>query len=205
MTNENPITVITSSKRFERVLVTMEKVLSSARAQMDVNSILRDCYGDDLAIFARSEGDNTLRTVLENLLDRVREEVLNGMKESLRERKVESQLLRLERIVQQLDHEEALRKQEDEWDKESAHQALQQAALPKGVTGPDDLIVCAAYKKMVEERDAMLAEIAAVEEETARLEAQRAEQAPRFQEHIDHLQRAAKELEKSADLCSMIS
>jgi ubiquinone biosynthesis protein COQ9 len=186
--------------RYKRLLQMYEKAMTHARSQMNVHEVLRDCYGDDLDMFDESG----LQTLLGDMLDRVKEEVLEGMKESLEERKVEELLEKVERIVQQLDQKEACQQQAEAWDKESAHRALQKAVLPKG-SEPGDLITYAAYQKMKSERDVMLAEIAEMDRETESLQAQREELVPQVQERIDQLQQVAKHLEKSADMCSMIS
>jgi hypothetical protein len=133
----------------------------------------------------------------------VQEEVLDGMKESLQKKKVEALLLAVERQVQCELKQDALQKGQDAADKESAHAALRDAVLPKGVT-PDDIIQVQAYKKLKSERNSLLADIERVEREASELETQRAEQSASVDQCMAQVQQVSKELERSADLCSMV-
>ena len=195
---------IQESVRFKLLLQIIQKAMTRTRAQLDLGQIAKDCYGDDLAIFGNNDDDNALEKLLESMLDRVDEQVLEGMKDWLEKKKVEELLLSVERDIHRQEQEELRKAQAEQDDKESAHRALKDATLPKGIT-PEDLVNLRAYEKMTSERDAMLQEIQQMETETAEFEAQRAKKSALVDQCLSKAKKLGKELEQSADICSMVS
>ena len=191
--------------------------MTRTRSQLNIPQIAKDCYGDDLSILFGSSSssnkdddnnnnnsDKAVIALFESMLDRVHEEVQQGMTESLEKHKVQELLCSVERCIHQFEQEAAAQKQADDHDKASARQAVLQVSLPEEVT-PADLVNLKAYEKMKLERDALEQEIANIEQETAELEAKRMEQSAIVDRSLQNVQKLGKELDQSADLCSMVS
>jgi len=192
-----------TSNRYQLLLRTIEKALTHSRSQLNVSEIIKDCYGDDLNILISSDGDNALLALFESMLDRVHDKVTEGVKEDLAERQIEKMLVKLEKVVETLDQEQARKETAEEWDKESARQALKKASV--GKTVPADMVVYATYEKIFKERENLLQELELIERETADLEAQRANKLIYIEQCLSELRKAAGEFEDSADMCSMMS
>jgi SMC interacting uncharacterized protein involved in chromosome segregation len=184
------------SVRYQRLLDVLDKALVESRNQFDVEKAIKDRYG---------EGDDTtvFRTMLSGVLDSVHREVTADMANQLQESDVGNKLKRVEAVIQQLEEESARKKQADAADKESTLSSLQSAKLPKDLQ-PDDWIKYRVYQKMTAEKKAMTAELDMVESETAELEASRAKRSTEINTSLGKMQEFHKELEKSADLCSMV-
>ena len=195
---------ITTSARYQRLVRVMEKALINSRAQFDIPAAIHQCYGEDASIFGSDEDVGLLQSVLEGMLDRVHDTVMEDMIKFLKEEHVEELLLKLERVVARLDAEEQRRREAEAQDKASARQALQEAKLPKGLD-PADIFTYHSYQEMVKERDAMKNEIALIEQEIQQLEAKNENDLNQVNLSLQKVVATGKELEKSADMCSMIS
>ena len=193
---------LVTSERYERLLLTLQKVFSSARGQLHTEQILREYYGRDNLDMV---GPEALKTVLENLLDSVRDQVLDGMSEYMQQQNMEQTLRQVETVLEYWQNHDAMQQQAQEHDRASAQQALEQASLPKGLTSPEDLLAQVTYDKLMAERNTLLEQIEAIEHETVRIQAEKQALEPQLEKHMQQWQQAAHELEKSADMCSMIS
>lgn len=192
-----------SSVRYERLLQVIAKALKQSRSQFDINKAIQECYGEDANIF---QGDNgsVLQALLESVLDKTNETVQEDMLVAMRENMVESKLLRLEKIIKQLEAQANQKQQAEENDKATAKQALDEAKLPDGLQ-PSDIITYRAYQKMLEEKEAMMREIEQVERQVEQLEADKELRSSKVHSQLKVVDQAGKELEKSADVCSTIS
>jgi hypothetical protein len=200
------------SIRYQRLLEVMDKAMNFSKSQFDVDKAVKECYGDDASIFAQSDsnngssgsGDNMLQAVLDDLLSSVQDQVAEEMRQHFRELNVADKLLKLEKIIQKLEQEDIQQKQAEDDDKQSARQALEQVRLPKGLT-PTDIVNFQAFQTMKKEKDAMLEEIATVEREIEQLNADKEERSRQMEERMSVMKEAGRELEKSADVCSMVA
>jgi hypothetical protein len=195
------------SIRYQRLLEVMDKAMACSKSQFDVDKAVNDCYGDDASIFAKGDangGDNMLQAVLDNLLSSVQDQVTEEMRQHFQELKVEGKLLKLEKIIQKLEQEEIQKRQAEEENKQSAEQVLDDLRLFKGIS-PTDIVNYQDFQKMKEERDAMVEEIASVEREIEQLNAQKEERSQQMKARFSCTKEASRELEKSADVGSMIA
>jgi preprotein translocase subunit SecD len=206
-----PSSPASQSIRYQRLLEVMDKVMTFSKSQFDVDKAVKECYGDDASIFAQSDSnngssgsDNMLQAVLDDLLSSAQDQVAEEMRKQLKELNVEDKLLKLEKIIQQLEQEEIQQRQAEDDDKQSARQALEQVRLPKGLS-PTDIVNYQAFQTMKKEKDAMLEEIATVEREIEQLNAKKEERSRQMEERMSVMKTAGRELEKSADFCSMVA
>jgi hypothetical protein len=200
------------SIRYQRLLEVMDKAMTFSKSQFDVGKAVKECYGDDASIFAQSDsnngssgsGDNMLQAVLDNLLSSVQDQVAEEMRQHFKELNVAEKLLKLEKIIQKLEQEDVQRRQAEDDDKQSARQALEQVRLPKGLS-PTDIVNYQAFQTMKKEKDAMVEEIAIVEREIEQLNADKEKRSLQMEERMSVMKEAGRELEKSADVCSMVA
>lgn len=209
MTSKVPLTTITNggrsdSIRYQRLLSVLEKALQTSRQKFDAEAAIREVYGDDAAIFGDDDNNGMLRSVLDSMLESVHDKVSTQMKTFLQEKDVEKQLSLLDAIIFKLEQQDADREKAESRDKHSARQALEDAKLPKGLS-PIDMINRKACEKLQQEKEDVLAELAAIEEEIEGLEAERQDRTTTMQRTLQTVQAFGKELEKSADKCSMVS
>jgi hypothetical protein len=200
------------SIRYQRLLEVMDKAMTFSKSQFDVDKAVKECYGDDASIFAQSDsnngssgsGDNMLQAVLDDLLSSVQDQVAEEMRQHFKELNVAEKLLKLEKIIQKFEQEDIKQRQAEDDDKQSARQALEQVRLPKGLT-PTDIVNFQAFQAMKKEKEAMLEEIATVELEIEQLNADKEERSRQMEERMSVMKEAGRELEKSADVCSMVA
>jgi hypothetical protein len=182
----------------------LEKALQTSRQKFDAEAAIREVYGDDAAIFGDDDNNGMLRSVLDSMLESVHDKVSTQMKTFLQEKDVEKQLSLLDAIIFKLEQQDADREKAESRDKHSARQALEDAKLPKGLS-PIDMINRKACEKLQQEKEDVLAELAAIEQEIESLEAERQDRTTAMQRTLQTVQAFGKELEKSADKCSMVS
>ena len=186
----------TTSVRYRRLLECIQLALNKSRSQFDVEEAVRQCYGD---------GDNDVfYTMLEGILDHLHTEVTADMMSFLQNQGVEAKLLKLEAVIAKLDRDAAAEQEASVKDKESAVAALQSTKLPVNVT-PQDLVQYRAYQRMLQQKQLVQDEIAALEHEIAELEALKTQRLQTTDARISEMQAVKTELEHSADLCSMVS
>jgi len=186
----------TDSVRYQRLLEVLDLALKKARSQLEVETIVKDCYGDDET--------TVFQTLLHNVLENAHAEVTAATTKNFQEKDVESKLLRVDAAIQKLERDAAAAKRQEAKDKASAEAALQQAQLPQGVTA-QDMVQFQAYQRMIQEKKVLEEEISAEEAAIAKLEAAHEKQSSTTGKRVQDMQNTSKELEKSADLCSMVS
>jgi len=196
----------TSSVRYQRLLSVIEKALSQSKSQLDLEKVIKEIYGDDASIFGNDDDsdNNMLSSVIQSMLERVHDQVQESMTEHLQSQNVCQQLVKLEAILHKLEYEQASQQQADEKDKQSARQALEQSKLPKGIQ-PLDLVNYKAYQRMQQEREVLLNEITQTEKEIQEIKDRQQEQSQAMESRLTKIQQVGQELEKSADVCSMVS
>lgn len=192
---------MTKTGSYERLIQVLDKVFTQSRASIDLNSIIEEIYGEDKKIFG---DDDMLRNVLETLLETLQSDVTEDMKEYFVAEDIPALLRKFDLVVQKIEREDLKAQLEEESDKKGARQALQQTQLPAGMT-PNDLIKYRTYQKMQEEQERMKAEVAALQEEIKQIEAKNANCEESMKRCLNEIQTVGQELEKSADICSMVS
>jgi len=142
--------------------------------------------------------------LLSGVLESVRTEVREEVREFLKASNVEEKLLKLEAVIAKLEGDAAHKKQAAVIDKESAVKALQTAKLPANLQ-PQDLVNCKAYQRMVQEKDALELQIADLENEIEKLQSIKDERSNETTAKLGDIEIVGKELEQSADMCSLVS
>ena len=197
MANSSSSASTATSARYQRLVEVLDLALTKGRSQLDVEKTVKECYGDD--------GDNAVfQSLLEGLLESVHREVTADTLCHFQQKQVETKLRRLDAAIRQLEHERDVQKRQAAREKAAAEKALQKAQLPEGVTA-HDWVQYQTYQRLLQEKKLLGEEIAAEEAAVAQLEATQSQQARTASQRVQEMQAVSKELEKSADLCSMVS
>ena len=185
-----------NSNRYQRLVDILHFALDKARSQVDVEEIVKGCYGDEnVAVF---------QALLEGVLESTQTDVTTSTLSYFAERQVDEKLNRLDAAIRKFERDTATHQRRMEQDKASAQEALEQAQQrPEGVTA-QDWVRYQAYQRLMEEKNALEVEIAAEEAAVAELEATEKEQARTTNRHVEELAATSKVLEQSADLCASI-
>jgi len=197
MTNPSSISSsnTTDSVRYQRLVEVLHLALKKSRSQLDVEEVVKECYGNDnVAVF---------QPLLEGVLEQAQSEVTTSTLAHCTSSQVDVKLQRLDSAIRTLDRETVARQRQMERDKASAEAALAQAQLPEGVTA-QDWVQYQAYQRLMEEKKALEEEIAAEEAAVAELEAAQQQQASTTGKGVEEMQAFKEKLEKSADLCSTV-
>jgi len=201
MTSTDP-TAATASRlvRYSKLLKATQKTLDEGKRTFDVEKAIKDCYGEDADMFREDE----LAHAIDAMIDEANGKIKKRMHQTYDEQRVEETLERVETIIHRLDAEDARRGEAEEQDRDTAKAALEDVRLPADVT-PRDVMKYHAYRRMQQERDVLLAELEALEDETKQLEEQTRSSAQRMQQTAEAMQEVGKELETTANACSMAS
>jgi len=174
-----------------------------SRKQFNTEEAIQECYGEDASMFAGGEGgedgNNVLASAIDAMVDRINDKVKNKMVAFLEQEQVAEQLNRVEAIVKTLDDEDEEQKQMEAEDRQSAREALEVVKLPKNIS-PEDVIRYESYKLMEKERDALLDEIAKVEQATKRLNERIEDHETSVNQGVTSLQEVEAKLQESASL-----
>lgn len=156
-----------SSVRYEKLLKVLNTALVESRRKFNTEEAIEECYGDDASMFddGAGGGQSVLATAIDAMVDQVNENVKSNIVAYLEQEEIQEKLASVEAIINRLDANDEAQRQADEEDRQSARSALASVRLPKDVL-PSDLIRYQSYKLMEKEREALLEEIAKVEEET---------------------------------------
>lgn len=156
-----------SSVRYEKLLKVLNTALVESRRKFNTEEAIEECYGDDASMFDDDAGggQSVLATAIDAMVDQVNENVKSNIVAYLEQEEIQEKLASVEAIINRLDANDEAQRQADEEDRQSARNALASVRLPKDVL-PNDLIRYRSYKLMEKEREALLEEIAKVEEET---------------------------------------
>ena len=192
-----------AAARYEILQKLLDKALIRSRQSIDVSSTVTDIYAEDATMF-QGEDENMLSSIFETMLDKVNARVKEEMIQVLKEEDVENRLSKLEAIVQRLAHEEREQREAEQFDSDSARKAFEEVKLPQDVT-PRDLLSYHAYVVMQEERNSLRHQLEVVEGVIKGLRENQEHTNAEAEANVRSVQKAAKELERSADVCSMVS
>ena len=198
-----------SSSRYCNLLRLIEKTLANSKSTIDLETTIKECYGDDVSIFGDDDGSNAvLQNLLSSMLDRVNYSVLNEMKEQvLEENNVGPKLQKLELIVSNIERERTRKDEADEKAKQSARQALEQVEtfIPKNMK-PEDLFRMEQYRHLQGERDNVLQQITEIEQDIQQLERQTETHSSNLTTQLETMEDTRKKaLQPAVDAFSMIS
>mmetsp|Transcript_22981 Transcript_22981/g.65124 ORF Transcript_22981/g.65124 Transcript_22981/m.65124 type:complete len:211 (-) Transcript_22981:113-745(-) len=186
--------------RYDTLLKLTQKTLSESKNAFDIPHAIETCYGEDADVF----GEDMLVRVIESMIDEANGKIDDHMRQKFAECDVRNKLAQFEDIVHALVQEDEAKEQAEENDRDSAKTALQDVRLPKDVT-PQDVMKYYAYQAMKEERDALVIELRKLEEFNADVQAQTEAKQEAIARATETIAASGKELESSANLCSMVS
>jgi hypothetical protein len=190
-----------SSVRYQRLLLVLNKALARSKSQLDLRQIVQECYGDDASIF---QDDALLESLLDNMLDKAHKRVVDQMSELLQQRGIEQKLVRLEKVVTQLEQQAIQERRLQESAKAATRQACQDALLPSGLS-PTDMLSYQSHQMLLQEEAELQRQIAQEEQAIEELETSKQQLSTHVQTRVRELQETGRELERSADMCSMLS
>ena len=210
---DNTTATPTQSARFQELQALLRSALQSSRQTFDIPAVVQEAYGEDEAIFGRStshsdesesESNNMLRQVFESMLDRIHDDVTEYMGEFLEEKQIEAKLLHVEQVIAQLQQKEDQERQVDDLDKQMTEQAVKLAKERSGMEDVSDILAAKTHIQLSKQRDILQNELHNVQEELQQLEEQKQEKLTDQGILVNELQQVTKEMEKSADIGSMM-
>jgi len=198
------MTPTTECKRFQRLVATIDKSLSESRKAFDTISAVKECYGDDASLFENAGTENMLGEVMDGMVEGVNERVKEEMMKVFATKNVEEKLRKVENIIIAFDNLEAQEKKQEANDRQSARNALHSTKLPDGVS-PSDIVSYHAHTTMKEEQNKLLAEISEIEGEIQQMEEQLEKGNSAIEKQMKNINEVGTELERTADVCSMVA
>lgn len=195
-------TTTLSNGRFQRLLQALDKTLSKSRSQFDTEAAVSEYYGEETA--AIFDDTSMLRELLDTILEDMHDNVMQQVKTVLNEHNVKRQLDDIDNIFAEVENEKERIRLAEEQDKQSAREALETIKLPKGWHA-SDVVTLQAYEVLKKEHDTLLEDIGEMEKEIQELEAQGARESSAMEEQLQRMQQFGKQLEETADACSMVS
>jgi DNA repair exonuclease SbcCD ATPase subunit len=193
------------SVRYQRLMEALSKAMEDAKAALDLRSVIQDCYGDDGAsIFHAADDEALLRGLFLNMLDKAHRTALERMKSYMADKNLDKALAEMEAVIALLERQEADAKAREAAAKARARRAAQAAALPPGVSH-SSLVRYYSYQGLLQDARELERQIRESEQEVQDLEAKNKGMKARVQARIDELHRSGRDLERSADMCTMIS
>ena len=174
--------------------------MQRVKKSLDTPQLVQDSYGEDASVFG---GSDMLVDVMDGMIDKIQRTVKDDLTDYLQEQDVSSRLNKVDSIVAKLVESEAKLARADAEDRDSAKEALDETLLPEGVT-LEDVLAFRNYERQKNLRDRLLEQLSKVKEEVAELEREQQETQDSVLEYNQHLQEVARELERSADVCSMV-
>ena len=189
------------SSRFNLLDQAMEKALIEARNSFSKAKAIQECYGDDSAIFG---GNAVLEQVVDGMLDKIHSKVKEEMGKNLEKYGIEGKLLAVEALINRFQKEELVAMETETTDKETTMEALEQAKLPSTLT-PEMITSFRAFTVLKEQKNHLEQEVARVNLEIQVLEAQFIQSESTVQNQIQGVEQKSREMERTADLCSILS
>ena len=189
------------STRLDLLDQAMEKALIEARNSFSKANAIQECYGDDSSIFG---GNAVLEQVVDGMLDKIHTKVKEDMNKKLEKYGIEGKLLVVEALINRFQKEEFVAMEKETTDKETTMEALEQAKLPTGLTA-EMIISFRAFNVLKEQRIHLEQEVARVNLEIQVLEALFLQGETTVQNQIQGIEQKSREMERTADLCSILS
>ncbi|GMH67398.1 hypothetical protein TrVE_jg11743 [Triparma verrucosa] len=180
-------TNVPTAKRTEKLKTVMSKALAESRKVID-EAVVKDIYGE----LATPELNELIGEVLDGVTDRAEKEFGT----ILENYGVNDKLLRLEEIVEECKSASASTAPSTTPVQNFA------ALLPDGVT-PQDVLRMNAHEMKLAERERLIAEITALEQEGKDVEGEIEEGKKALAAKMQDIERQRMNLQKTADLCTM--
>jgi hypothetical protein len=186
--------------RYHHLLKLIDNGMGRARNSLNTPQLVEESYGEDASVFGGSE---MLVGVMDSVLDKIQTQVRDDLMQYLQQRDLPKRLAKIESIIAKLESDEAFQAQAERQDRTSAHEALDVTLLPAGVT-LEDVLAFRNYQRQQRQREELQDQEKIIKEEIAQLERLQVETQATVQSDLQQLQDVAQELERSADVCSMV-
>ena len=190
-----------AGSRYENLLKVIDSGMNHARKSLDTSRLVHDSYGEDTSVYG---GTEMLVGVMDSMMDKINSTVDQDMKEYFQQQDIPKKLNEIDATIEKLKQEEAERAQKEEEDRNSTIGALNATLLPDGVT-LDDVLTFQNYQHQIHQRNMLKEKLAALQEEIDQLEKNQQETKSSIDSCNQQLKGAAQELERSADVCSMVA
>jgi predicted transcriptional regulator len=190
-----------SEKRYQLLVRLIATGVQKSRKSLNVPQLVRETYGEDASVYG---GSDMLEEILEGMLDKIDDQAKLNTIEYLKENLIEEQLERIEGIIEKLQRDEMHKQKREVADYSSAHQALDATLLPTNVTLAD-ILMHTAYHRQLKQKEEMESALNEIEQEISYLGQTHHEIREKVKGQAEKLKDAAKYLEQSADICSMIA
>lgn len=188
-------------RRYDVLMQLIEMAMVRSRKELNTTKLVEASYGDNAAVFG---GKEMLAGTMDDMLDKMHEQVLQqDLLDYLQKHGIEALLDRFESIVETLDQEDAAQAKAEQDDKESAERATDENLLPAGVT-LENIVDYKFYQNALKQKEQMTKALQEVQEEIAILEKEQGEMSTQVESQQRVLQETAQELNRSADVCSMV-
>jgi diacylglycerol kinase len=197
----NFIIATMTSSRLSLLNQAIEKALIEARKSFSKTESIHACYGDDASIFG---GNAVLEQVVDGMLDEIHRKVKGDMQTNLQKHDIEAKLVSIEALVDKFQREQDAAQDKEAKDKATALGALHQVKLPPGLTA-EMIVSYRAHAILKDEKERLELELSKVLKETKDLEALYCQAEATVESRVRVVERGSRELERTADLCSIVS
>lgn len=197
------------SRRYRFLSRCIDKALTESRSKLDARSAVRECYGDDCAIFDEEDisgsgsgtrsGEEVLAELVDNILESANDRLRSEIDDILLTGDVRAKLHLLDSLLDQYAKRDRDAKDAEEADRNSALAAAELAKLPGGI-GPEDVLTYHAHQIKVQERDALSAELASVEADNDALRKQIDRGTELIRQSVQDVEAKGKIMERAADI-----
>ncbi len=189
-------------RRFDLLLQLIETAMTRSRNALNTTELVEASYGDDADIFG---GTEMLAGTMDDMLDKIHEQVLRqDLPAYIEKHNIKDILDRVENIIEALDREEEAQALAEQDDQESAIRAMDATLLPAGVT-VENVVDYHIYEQALAQKERITKALEELQEEITTLEKEQADSTSQVESQQRLLQQTALELNRSADICSMVS
>ena len=195
----------TSSKselqRFSLIEKLISHALNQSREALSTEELVDRAYGEDAAVFG---GKEMLVGTMEDMLDRLREEVDENFAQYLKKTGLEGFFADLEGRLAKLQQADDAAREAETRDQNQAQEAIEASSLPTGVS-LEDVVAYNKYQSGLQQKKALQKRLEEAQAEIAALEQEEQEAAQILAEKQKSLETLSSSMTRSADICSMVA
>ena len=195
------------SKRYTRLVASIDKALSESRKSIDTKAAVAECYGADASIFSGGDeaGEDDTTTMLANLIeltiDRVNDRIRSEMSVILEQVGAREKLSAFDKVIDVFERYEQSKVDVENNDRASSKEQAAASRLPSGISA-ENVLKYQDYAIKVEERDRILSEIRRIEAENETLMSQLERRRVMIGEVTTKVEETGKGIERAANGCS---
>ncbi len=194
-----------TSSRYDMFTNILHKSIKGSHEAVDTIKVklISDCYGDNTSLFGdtKAEGTDVLVGLLERVLEQIDEEVTSEISNTLEREGARLKLDRFDAAIESINEKERRIQEAEEYDKQSANDAVENTKVPKGIN-MNDVMAYRIFLLKKKERDELLMKIKAEEDDVAMLKEKLKKQMETFESGVNQMTEVGKALEETADMCT---